>query len=258
MWRLAAAKVRKRVLPLAATALAALALAVVSCRPAVEPVLTPAAWEFGTIKAAEPVQQTVTVENPGRRTVRAVFISTCDCLIVEPDRLKIRGGERERVTLRYDPSEDEGEVRMRVIVQTRQGKSTARQMLDVFGLVLPGHPPAEGPERPGLPPAAEQPELSFEYFYDPGCRGCEIFLVRQMMHLQQELQIRLRAIRRDIREAEVLGTYTRLLEALGEEERAYPAVVFEGSVLQGEEEIQREFENVLRQHLSGIPGQRDP
>lgn len=250
---MSAREVRKRIV------IVVLALiGLVSCSRVVDSVLTPTEWDFGTIEATDPVQRVVTVENPGRQAIRATFISTCDCLVVEPDRLEIPGGGQERITLRYDPTEDEGEVRMRVIVQTRQGRTTARQMLEVFGRVLPGESEAQGVERPEPPHAAEQPELSFEYYYDPGCKGCEIFLVRQMMRVQQELGIRLRVIQNDIREAEVQGSYIRLLEALGEEERAYPAVVFEGTVLQGEEEIEGGFENVLRKYMSSNPGKWDP
>jgi len=119
---------------------------------------------------------------------------------------------------------------------------------------LSGEAPAESAGQPELPPAAQRLQLSFEYFYDPGCKGCEIFLVRQMIALQQELQIRLRVTRRDIGKPEVYQLYTRKLVVLGMEERAYPAVVFADVVLQGDEEIEREFKKVLRRHLDS---QRD-
>ena len=226
----------------------------VSCGAATEPVLEPVEWDFGTIPATLPVEQGIAVENPGRQRIEVNFISTCECLTVEPNRLDLAGGGQERVALSYDPSEDEGKVEMQVIVRTGQGTAATRQMLRVFGRVLSGEAPAESAGQPELPPAAQRLQLSFEYFYDPGCKGCEIFLVRQMIALQQELQIRLRVTRRDIGKPEVYQLYTRKLVVLGMEERAYPAVVFADVVLQGDEEIEREFKKVLRRHLDS---QRD-
>jgi hypothetical protein len=98
-------------------------------------------------------------------------------------------------------------------------------------------------------PGRREPQFSFDYYYDPGCQGCEIFLARQMIALQQELQIRLRATRKDIRQPEVHREYLRRLGELGVEERAYPAVVFGEVVLQGDEVIAREFKPVLEGEL---------
>jgi hypothetical protein len=231
---------------------------IVSCSGATEPVLEPAEWNFGTIPATLPVEQGIAVHNPGRRRIEVNFISTCDCLTVEPNRLDLAGGGEERVTLRYDPSEDEGKVEMQVIVRTGQGTAATRQMFRVFGGVLPREPPAESAGQPILSPTAQRLQLSFEYFYDSGCKGCEIFLVRQMIALQQELQIRLRVTRLDIGKPEVYQLYTRKLVAFGIEERAYPAVVFADVVLQGDEEIEREFKKVLQRHLDSLRDSSNP
>lgn len=198
------------------------------------------------------------MENPGRRCIQMSFVSTCDCLTVEPNRLDLAGGGQERVTLSYDPSEDDGKVEMQVIVRTGQGTAVTRQMLRVFGRVLSGESPAESAGQPELSPTAQRPQLSFEYFYDPGCKGCEILLVRQMIALQQELQIRLRVTQGDIRKPEVYQLYTRKLVVLGIEERAYPAVVFADVVLQGDEEIEREFKKVLQQYLDSLRDSSSP
>ena len=230
----------------------------VSCGRPSEPVLEPAEWDFGTIPATEPVKRGIAVENPCRRRIQVSFVMTCDCLTVEPKRLDLAGGGQERVTLSYDPSEDNGKVEMQVIVRTGQGTAVTRQMLRVFGRVLPREPLAESAGQPRLSPTAQRLQLSFEYFYDPGCKGCEIFLVRQMIALQQELQIRLRVTRRDIGKPEVYQLYTRKLVALGIEERAYPAVVFADVVLQGDEEIEREFKKVLQQHLDSPRDSSNP
>ena len=82
--------------------------------------------------------------------------------------------------------------------------------------------------------------------------------MRQMIALQQELQIQLRVTQQDIRKPEVYQLYTRKLVVLGIEERAYPAVVFADVVLQGDEEIEREFKKVLQQHLDSLRDSSNP
>jgi len=223
-----------------------------ACGGPVGPALEPDEWDFGTVPATAVLERRITVGNPGRRPVEVVFLSTCECLTVEPGRLELAGGGSQDVKLRYDPFEDEGEVRMQVIVRTGEGNSARRRMLPVYGRVLGGESRVEGvgqPEQAEPQTAVERPLFSFEYVYDPGCKGCEIFLVRQMIALQQEMGIRLRVVKRHIDEPGVQDSYLRLLDALGEEERAYPAVVFDGTVLQGDEEIEREFGELLRRRL---------
>ena len=228
----------------------ALFIGLVSCRAPVEPVLTPVEWSFGTIPADMPVEQEISVENPGRRRIEVSFISTCDCLTVQPSRLDLSQGAKQSVTLRYDPSEDVGEVVMQIIVRTKQGNATTRQLFRVFGRVSPIESTPETAVDRELQPVASQAVLSFEYFYDPGCKGCLNFLVRMMYELQEELNIRLHVEQRDIRTPEDYNLFTRRLVELHAEERALPAVVFGDIVLQGEEEIEREFKEVLRQHLN--------
>ncbi|MBN1838288.1 MAG: hypothetical protein JW820_20685, partial [Spirochaetales bacterium] len=167
----------------------------------------------------------------------------------------------QSIRLRYDPSGDEGEVRMQVIVRAGEGREAERRMLPVYGSVIAREAPSEGasaegggrPERPESL-ASERPLFTFEYVYDPGCKGCELFLVRQMIALQQELGIRLRVEKRYIDQPGVQESHLRLLEALGEEERAYPTVVFDGTVLQGEEEVEQEFRELLLRRLERSPG----
>jgi len=246
-------------LPLLLAALMGLA----ACSGPVEPVLEPAEWSFGTVSSDSVLEREIEVGNPGQRRMEVGFLSTCDCLTVEPPQLELPGGASRSIRLRYDPFGDEGEVRMQVIVRAGKGSGMRRKMLPVFGRVLPRGEAVERDVRaaelasgdagqapkPATTAPVERPLFSFEYFYNPGCKGCEVFLVRQMIALQQELGIRLRVVKRHIDEPGVQEEYLRLLDALGEEERAYPAVVFDGAVLQGDEEIRREFDELLRRSL---------
>ena len=241
-----------------------------ACGGPVEPTLETAEWNFGTVSPESVLEREIEVGNSGRRRVEVGFVSTCDCLTVEPRRLELLGGASQSIRLRYDPSGDQGEVRMQVIVQAGKGSDIGRRMLPVFGRVLaPGE--SEGRNaRAGKLPAEDagqvpkskaavpedRPLFTFEYVYDPGCKGCEVFLARRMIALQQELGIRLRVVKRHIDEPDVQEDYLHLLDALGEEERAYPAVVFDGTVLQGDEEIGRGFGELLQRSLEREAGEK--
>ena len=225
-------------------------LSLVGCGRPPELGLAPGQWEFGELDGGAPAVQEITVSNPGRGT-EVRFVSTCPCLTIEPSRLELGRGASARVGLRYDPSGDEGDVAMLVIVRSGGGRRSARQVLPVSGRVRVG---AREPQRAGAqsPPEASSaglPLLSFDYFYDPGCKGCEVFLVRQMVALQRDLGVRLQVARHDISQAGTRQEYLRRLSELRVEERAYPAVVFGDAVLQGDEQISREFAGVLRAAL---------
>lgn len=239
-------------------ALLAALMGLSACGGAVESTLEPAEWNLGVVSTTTVLEQEIEVGNSGRRHMEVRFVSTCDCLIVEPRQLELPKGARQSIMLHYDPSGDQGEVRMQVIVQVWKGRDIRRQMLPVFGHVLS---PSESEgwnaraneagqdSKTEVVTLADRPLFTFEYVYDPGCKGCEVFLARQMIALQQELGIRLRVVKRDINEPNVQEEYLHLLDALGEEERAYPAVVFDGMVLQGEKEIEREFGKLLQRSL---------
>lgn len=218
-------------------------LALLSCAREDYLVLTPDAWDFGTTQASGSIEQKVTVENTHRDEIEVVFTPTSPRLRVDPGVLELEKHETARVTLQYEPPTREGNAVMQVIigVRTGQGKVVHRKFFPVTGKVHTAESYTKQKEK--------KPQLFFEYFYDPGCKGCEIFLVREMFKLQQELDIRLLVSQIDIQVPDNYETYMRVLEALGENERAYPAVVFRGTVLQGEQEIEQEFEKMLRKHL---------
>lgn len=227
---------------------AAALLGLAGCGRPVPLVLQPEQWDFGTIAADSPVQQELKVTNSGRRKTEVRLISTCACLTIEPNDFALTGAGSAMVLLRYDPSEDEGEIAMQVVV--RSGKGAGRQVLRAFGRVLPGAASAQGAAEPLLrSSAAERPQLFIEYFYDPGCKGCELLLVRQMIGAQLELDIRLQVAQHHISEPEIHREYLGRLRRLGVEERAYPALLFGDIVLQGDEEIEREFKKVLQGYL---------
>jgi len=233
-------------------------LALAGCGGPAELSLAPGQWDFGTIPSTVPVEQNIEVSNPARRATEVRLISTCECLTIEPDAFAVAAGGSASVLVRYDPSEDEGDISMQVIVRSAAGRRSGRQVLLASGRVLPGAAPgpagaeALGAADPTLRAASTPPpQFLFQYYYDPGCKGCEVLLVRQMVSAQQALGIRLRAERHHISEAQVHDEYLRRLRSLEVEERAYPALVFGDTVLQGDEEIEGRCQQVLRAALEG-------
>ncbi|MBN1838285.1 MAG: hypothetical protein JW820_20670 [Spirochaetales bacterium] len=188
-------------------------------------------------------------------------MSTCDCLSVAPERLEPPLGGQSGITMCYDPSGDQGEVRIRAIVRSEEGGSAGRGVFEVVGRVaraeLGGSGAVMAPA-PAVPPAMEPPaaadqelQLSFEFFFDPDCKACETFIRGKVWLWQEELGARIEAERRDLSHPGIVGLYERRLEEIGAEERAYPAALFDGVLLQGYEEIRRELKGLLQRSLAG-------
>ncbi len=246
---------RNRVLILRRTGLIAASLfTLFFCGQEVSLVFKPSAWNFVTNQSSGPLEQKVAIENQHTDKIELTFTPTSPRLTVSPHTLELGGDETDHITIRYDPSSIQGRVAMQTVVRARKGNSISLQYFPVTGKVLvntsgkddsiQSNTQLETPQEKTTPP------LFFEYFYDSGCKGCEIFIVREMITLQKKLGIRLHVSMRDIREPEIYDTYTHVLDALGVKERAYPAIVFQGTVLQGEQEIEQELEDVLRKYYT--------
>ncbi|MBN1838287.1 MAG: DUF1573 domain-containing protein [Spirochaetales bacterium] len=204
----------------------------------------PAQWGFGSISDAEPIQQEVRVQNEGPEGVRVSFVPTCDCLYVEPGQAEIASGGAEAFVLTFDPAGYAGAIDMDYIVRST-APGLEKGLFRVSGEVRPAaaDDPAGvvGASATGAAGAA----LSVSYYHSPGCRSCERFLAEEVPRLERELGVSLSIERRDIFEPSTYRAYLAQLERLGEEERAYPAIVAGGRVLQGDREIEAKFRELI-------------
>jgi cytochrome c biogenesis protein CcdA len=230
----------------------ALLLLLVGPRPAADPGaplrLSPAEWDFGTVGGTSGVlQQPVSIENATDRPVRISLLSTCSCLTVEPSQMRLKPGEVRSFLLRYDPSEDAGEVQKDLLLRTDL-PGLEKALYLVRGRVEPAAGRAAGGSESGAPPEAGPPAAAWrlQYYHAPGCPSCRRFLDHTVPGLERELGIDLPVEALNILDPGVYERYRAALAGLGEGERALPALVVDRSVLQGSREIESRLPQLLR------------
>ncbi|MBN1835850.1 MAG: hypothetical protein JW820_08360, partial [Spirochaetales bacterium] len=177
------------------------------------------------------------------------LIPTCDCLYVEPGQEEIPFGGETVFALTFDPAGYDGAIDMDYVVRTTS-VGLEKALYRVSGEVIaaaPGGPAAAGGGPPG---EAAGISLSVSYYYSPGCRSCERFLAEEIPRLERELGVALSLEKGNIFEPETYQAYLALLEALGEEERAYPSIVAGNRVLQGDREIEAKFRELIVELMS--------
>ena len=92
--------------------------------------------------------------------------------------------------------------------------------------------------------------VPLDFYYAAGCRGCLRFLRRTLPRLERELGVALPVRELNILDPGVYEAYQELLRSRGERERAFPALLAGGRLLQGEEQIRKELRAAVRQALA--------
>ncbi len=197
--------------------------------------VSPPEWDLGSLSAQAGVQVLeARLENLTDRAVAVRLVSTCDCLGVEPSSLQLPPGGQAGFRLRYDPSEESGEVDKYLILSTDLPE-LPKALYRVHGRVSGAGARQDKPE-PGQSPVASG-GAPLEFYYAAGCRSCLRFLRRTLPALERELGVALPVREGNILEPGVYEEYRRLLESRGEQERAFPALRVGSRLLQGEKEI---------------------
>jgi hypothetical protein len=213
--------------------------------------ITPPQWDFGIIDNSKLVQKEIVIENSGTETMQLRLISTCSCLHVQPDKLILNGGESRKIQLEYEPFEESGEVRMMLIVSAEGDEDVQRCFFNISGIVDSSLAAKPEEERAGETLKPDD-AVRFSFYYDHGCGGCVSFLVQMMYKLQDELDIKLRVVEKDIRDPAVYAEYLDITAGLSAGERAFPALQFNDVVLNGRSEIERKFGEILEGYLQGL------
>jgi cytochrome c biogenesis protein CcdA len=225
-------------------ALLFMALAVLAqAQPSSRLVFSPAEWDFGRIPDTQSVELEITVRNEAAAAVRVSFVPTCDCLQAYPEQAEIAPGGEEVFRLLFDPAGYKGAIDKDFIVRSTL-EGLEKSLFRVYGEVRAV--PATGAGRAAPPAApAQRAVVRLSYYYSPGCRSCERFLSQEVPALEAELGVSLEVLRRNIFDPGAYERYLRLLRRLGQQERAYPAIVAGDRVLQGDREIEAGLRKVV-------------
>jgi len=217
-------------------------------------VLIPPQWDFGSIDGTGgEVSIEVVVENRSGRDARISFLSTCDCLRVLPTQLSLPADRSERIQLFFDPIDEFGPVQKDLIVRSNL-EQLPKALYLVRGRVTGGAVDGEAGVGSGetagdssiAAASGEHPaRLAADFYASPGCRSCERLLGRSIPKIQKRTGVSLELREHNILDPKEYASYTRLLETLGREEKAYPALVVGETVLQGEAAIEQHLEQLL-------------
>ncbi len=244
---------------LLAAALAAATL-LAACAPARlnAELLMPGSWNIGTIDDTVPVSTSVTIRNTGRATLEIRLLSSCTCLTVDPDRLRLAPGASGRVRLTLDPTGLSGGISKLVVAKVENADGLDR-LLTVEGTVASKTPPALRQEtecewckklsaelRKQAYDSWRKREGVLHYYYSADCRNCTDFLDAEIPRVAKAIGRTIEVDRQDIREPGVLDELDAVLAARKLALEALPVLVIDGTVLQGEKEIRARFEKVMR------------
>jgi hypothetical protein len=244
--------------PIAAFAtLAALLTALAAPRLGADLVL-PGQWEVGTIGDTAAVSGTITLRNTGPTQLEVRLLSSCSCLTVRPDRLRLAAGSSAAVRLTLEPAGLSGSISKLVLAKVENAEGPDR-LLTVNGTVRAKTPPAVRQDtecewckklsadlRKQAYDSWRKREGVLHYYYSPDCRTCTDFLDAEIPRVEKAIGRSTEVDRQDIREPGVLDELKAVLAGLKVELRALPVLVIGGTVLQGEREIRARFEKEMR------------
>ena len=236
----------------------AVLLAALAAPPISADLVMPGSWDVGTIGDAAAVSRTVTLQNTGRAALEVRLLSSCTCLVVKPDRVRIDAGGSAAVRLTLDPAGLSGAISKLVLARVENVEGLDR-LLTVDGTVRAKNPPAARLDtecewcrklsaelRKQAEDSWRKREGVLHYYYSPDCRNCTDFLDREIPRIEKAAGRTIEIDRQDIREPGVLDELDAVLAGLGLELQALPVLVIGRTVLQGEAEIRSRFEREMR------------
>ncbi len=204
-------------------------------------VLIPGEWAFGSVTQGTKLSLTLGLQNSLAQAVWVSVIPTTGSLSAQPPRLRLEGKARGTVLLTYETADAApGDVEASFIITADSGRS----FFTVRGTVVPA----------AVAPAVVAPagrSIPMTYYYTPGCKTCERFLAAEVPRLERALGVSLSVEKRDVLDPAVFKELTARTEAAGVGITAFPVLLAAGRFLQGEAEIRRELEPLLRRASSG-------
>jgi hypothetical protein len=218
----------------------------------------PGSWDVGTIGDSAAVSRSITLQNTGRTALAIRLLSSCSCLTVQPERLRLEAGAAASVRLTLEPAGLSGGISKLVLAKVENAEGLDR-LLTVNGTVLSWIPPTVRQEtecewckklsaelRKQAYDSWRKREGVLHYYYSADCRNCTDFLDREIPRVEKTIGRAIEVDRQDIREPGVLDELDAVLAALKLGLRALPVLVIGSTVLQGENEIKARFEKEMR------------
>ena len=243
-----------------AAAIATIALLLAAFAPARThaDLVMPGSWAVGTIADTAPVSKTITLQNTGVATLEIRLLSSCTCLTVQPERLRLAPGTSGKVRLMLDPTGLSGAISKLVLAKVENADGLDR-LLTVEGTVTSKTSPTLRQEtecewcrkmstelRKQAYDSWRRREGVLHYYYSADCRTCTDFLDTEIPRVAKAIGRAIEVDRQDIRDPGVLDELDAVFAARKPGLEALPVLVIGDTVLQGEKEIRARFEKVMR------------
>lgn len=216
----------------------------------------PYEWDLGEVLGDTVYTVSVAIKNGGEETVSVSLMSTCSCLTLTESEWELNPGEIGSVDLFYDTVDDTREFEKLLIIRTSD-PSLSKAFFPVFGKVVGASGDAD--ELPLAKTSSEVGEsgaAAFNYYYDPGCRGCQEFLEEFVPSLAVRLEKEIVIHRKEINRPEIYEELDLILQSRGVKWRAVPVLVSATAVLQGDKEIKAGLEDLVMGNHA--PATREP
>jgi len=230
-------------------------------------------WDLGEIEADLSFFDELIIENTGGDPVRISLMSTCGCLLVEPQEIILEPDTSAEVIMNFNSSDDTGDFEKIIIVRTTDPDlSKAFFMVRGFVNRVSSGGEVDEPEvvtgdgDGGINGITEEvgaaevdltADLSFYYYYSPTCKECREFLAHRVPELSEKLGKKIIVNGKDIQDPVNYEELLSRLSELGVESEAFPVVIFQKSVIQGEREIGKTLEALLESGGSASPGSNE-
>ena len=209
-------------------------------------------WNLGSINPGETRTIDIKIRNTGFETANLDIKSSCRCLLIEPAFLAIPTREDGVLKLTYTGQDSSGKIEEELIILSGTPEPS-RLIFPVTGTIAKKDEAVpESFSRENEPGGEVEEEYSAgireveaEYYYDPYCGACKIFLGKTLPKLQKDFNVKFK-----IKYFNILAPegYEALQERLGQLNVPYystPVFMVGDNVFQGRE-IDDQLDLLLR------------
>ncbi len=199
-------------------------------------------WDIGDINKGDIDEIFLVINNNDASALNISFISTCDCVTVGKAELLVPSGESARVGIEFDSRDDSGEFEKYIIIRADRA-GLEKVLFFIYGNVITGE--ADNTVSADVEAADQSADVSMDFYYTPGCRSCIKFLNDEVPALETELGISINVNRYNILEPASFEDFEEEMDRFGIDYHAFPVLVVNNTVLQGEDEIKEKLKKLL-------------
>jgi hypothetical protein len=223
----------------------------------------PSEWVFGTRSDEASIEYAFAMTNTTGAGVSVSTVVSCECLTITPSSLTLAPGKRMQFRVTFNPKGKRGAVSNAILFSLKGGE-VADRMLTVRGTITSKAPAAtsevcvrcavlEEEFQKAVAVSSHRTQIDVRYFYSGDCVSCTRFIDSEVPRLEGKLGIRISMDLRDIRAEAHVNEIVETLAKKGMPLVAFPIIVIDDTVLQGEKEIRDRFESALRSNAGSRP-----